>query len=79
MRHEDNQIIVKAELIEDIYSDIIFEHHYLGPIIPSIRTFKRNFLIENKRSFYIAGIQFHSYKEIFLDYKVLLVSDKKLS
>jgi hypothetical protein len=70
MRHEDNQIIVNTELIEDIYSDIIFEHHYLGPIIPSKRTFKRNFLVERKRSFYIAGIQFHSYKDIFLDYKI---------
>lgn len=70
MQHEDNQIIVNTELIEDIYSDIIFEHHYLGPIIPSKRTFKRNFLIERKSSFYIAGIQFHSYKDIFLDYKI---------
>ena len=70
MQHEDNQIIVKAELIEDIYSNTIFEHHYLGPIIPSKRTFKRNFLVESKQSFYIAGIQFHSYKDILFYYKI---------
>ena len=70
MRHEDNPTIVNAELVEDKYADVIFEHHYLGPITPSKRKFKRNFLVERKDSFYIAGIQFHSYKDIFMDYRI---------
>lgn len=70
MRNKSNPTFVNAELVEDIYADIIFEHHYLEPITPSKRKFKRNFLVEKKASFYIAGIQFHSYKDIFLDYKI---------
>ena len=70
MRNENDPTIVNAELVEDKFADVIFEHHFLGPITPSKRKFKRNFLVERKESFYIAGIQFHSYKNIFLDYKI---------
>lgn len=70
MRNENLPTFVSAELVEDKYADIIFEHHFLGPISPSKKKFKRNFLVERKASFYIAGIQFHSYKDIFLDYKI---------
>jgi len=70
MRYKSCPIIVNGEQIEDKYTNIVFEHHYLGPIIPSKRTFKRNFLVERKSSFYISGIRFHSYKDIFLDYKI---------
>ncbi len=70
MWNENSPTIVNAELVEDKFADVIFEHHFLGPITPSKRKFKRNFLVERKDSFYIAGIQFHSYKDIFWDYKI---------
>lgn len=62
--------IIIAEAIEGIETDIVFSHRYLQPISPSTKKFKRHFLVERKDAYYIAGIQFHSYKDIFLDYKI---------
>lgn len=62
MWYEDDPTIINANLIENLDSDIDFDHQYLEPIKPSQRFFSRNFLIEKKRSYGIAGIAFHSYK-----------------
>jgi len=62
MWYEDDPTIINANLIENLDSGIDFEHQYLEPIKPSQRFFNRNFLIEKKRSYGIAGIAFHSYK-----------------
>ena len=63
MWYENDPSIINAESIECRETNIVFEHHYLNPISPSKRKFKRDFIIEKKRSFDIAGIDFHSYRD----------------
>ena len=54
-----------AEYVDKV--DIFYEHKYLNPISPSKKEFKRDFVIEKKRSFDIVGIAFHSYRNSLLD------------
>jgi hypothetical protein len=69
MWYEKDPSIINASLIEDLNSEIVFEHQYLEPIKPSNRMFCRDFLIEKKRSYEISGIAFHSYKnDLFTTY-----------
>lgn len=63
MWHENNSSIINADLLEERELNIVFKHHYLGPLLPSNKEFKRDFAIERKESFEIAGINFHSYKD----------------
>ena len=63
MWYQEDPRIINAKVIENFDYGIIFNHRYLSPIMPSKRTVKRDFLIEKKRSFGIAGIDFHSYKD----------------
>lgn len=62
MWYEKDPSIVNANSIEGIGTDIIFSHKYLKPITPSKRKFKRDFVVERKDSFDIAGISFHYYR-----------------
>lgn len=62
MWHEHNSSIINADLLEEREINIVFEHHYLGPLLPSNKEFKRDFAIERKDSFEIAGINFHYYR-----------------
>lgn len=62
MSNEKEPTIIDGELLEGIKTDIVFSHKYLQPITPSDRTFKRNFVINRKRSFDIKGIEHHSYR-----------------
>lgn len=62
MWYEHDSSIINAEPIEGRKTDIVFEHHYLSPLLPSDKVFKRDFTIERKDSFDIAGIDFHSYR-----------------
>jgi hypothetical protein len=59
---EHNSSIIDPELLERREFDIVFEHHYLGPLLPSDKEFIRDFTIERKESFEIAGIDFHYYR-----------------
>ena len=61
MWYEHNPSIINAELLEGRKTDIVFEHHYLSPFSQSDKEFKRDFTIERKESFEIAGIDFHSW------------------
>ncbi len=63
MWYEEDPKIINANLIENLDSGINFEHQYLEPVSPSKRFFYRDFLIEKKRSYGIAGIAYHSYKD----------------
>ena len=67
MWYENEPDIIDAELIEGRGTDIIFEHQYLNPISPSKKKFKRDFIVEKNRSFDIAGIEFHSYRNSILE------------
>ena len=51
-----------AHLLEGIETGLLFNHKYLQPITPSKRQFKRDFVVERKESFDIAGIDFHFYR-----------------
>ena len=62
MWYEQDSSIVNAELLEERKVNIVFEHHYQGPLLPSNKEFKRDFAVERKASFEIAGIGFHSYR-----------------
>ena len=62
MWYEDNPSIINAELIEDHDANLVFDLKYLQPITSSKRKFKRDFIIEKKRSFDIAGIDYHYYR-----------------
>jgi len=62
MWYEYNPSIINAKPLEDRKINIVFEHHYLSPLLPSDKVFKRDFTIERMASFLIAGIDFHSYK-----------------
>ena len=63
MWYEHDSSIINAELLECRKMDIVFEHHYLSPFSPSDKEFKRDFTIERRQSFEIAGINFHSYRD----------------
>lgn len=62
MWYEHHPSIINAELLEGRKTDIVFDHHYLSPLLPSDKVYKRDFTIERKYSFEIAGIDFHSYR-----------------
>lgn len=59
MWYEKDPNIINAKLIENRDYAIAFEHRYLGAIIPSNRVYKRDFLIERKRSYDIDGIDYN--------------------
>ena len=63
MGDQKNPIIIDGELLEGIKTDIVFSHKYLQPIIPSNKTFNRNFVINRTHSFTISGIEYHSFKD----------------
>lgn len=63
MWREHNPNIIDPELLERREFDIVFEHHYLGPLLPSNKEFIRDFTIERKESFEISGINFHYYRD----------------
>ena len=56
MWYEKDPNIINAKLVENRDYAIAFEHRYTGPLIPSSRVYKRDFLIERKRSYDIDGI-----------------------
>lgn len=62
MWYEKDPSIINAKAIEGIETDIVFTHKYLQPITLSKRKFKRDFVVERKDSFDIAGIDFHYYR-----------------
>lgn len=64
MWYEKDSTIINAKLIENRDTGIIFEHQFLGPLMPSKRTYKRDFIIERHYSYDIAGIDFHSYSSV---------------
>ena len=64
MWYEKDPTIINAKLIENRDTGIIFENQFLGPLMPSKRTYKRDFLIERQYSYEIAGISFHSYNNV---------------
>ena len=59
MWYEKDPNIINAKLIENRDYAIAFEHRYIGPLIPSNRVYKRDFLIERKRSYDIDGIDYN--------------------
>ena len=63
MWYQKNPKIINARNIEHRDYGIVFMHIYKGCVMPSERTVKRDFLIEKKRTYDIAGIAFHSYKD----------------
>lgn len=63
MWYQKNPKIINARNIENRDYGIVFKHIYKGCVMPSERTVKRDFLIEKKRTYDIAGIAFHSYKD----------------
>ena len=63
MWYEQDSSIINARPLENRKMKIVFEHHYLGPLLPSDKEFKRDFTIERRRSFEIAGINKHSYRD----------------
>ena len=63
MWYEHNPSIINAELLENRKINIVFDHLYQSPLLPSDKEFKRDFTIERKNSFDIAGIDFYSYKD----------------
>ena len=65
MWYEKDPSIINAKLIENRDTGIVFEHQFLGPFMPSKRTYKRDFIIERHYSYDIAGIDFHSYNSVF--------------
>ena len=62
MWYEQNPSIINAEPLEDCKINIVFDHLYQSPLLPSDKEFKRDFTVERKASFDIAGIDFHAYK-----------------
>lgn len=62
MWYENDPSIINAKFIENLDYGIIFEHRFLGPVMPSKRIVKRDFLIERKHSYDIAGIPYYSYR-----------------
>lgn len=59
MWYEKDPNIINAKLIENRDCAIAFEHRYLSALIPSNRVYKRDFLIERKRSYDIDGIDYN--------------------
>ena len=62
MWFENDSTIIYANSLEGKKANIIFSHKYLQPITPSNRVFKRDFVLERKDSFDIAGIYYHYYR-----------------
>ena len=63
MWYEKDPSIIDAKLIENRDYAIAFELQYLGALKQSDCVYKRDFLIERKRSFDIEGIDLFSYKK----------------
>lgn len=69
MWYEKDSVVIDAQLLEGIETDLIFNHKYVQPITPSKRQFKRDFIVERKRSFTISGIEYHSYRtDLWISY-----------
>ena len=62
MWYEHNPSIINAEPLEDRKINVVFDHYYLSPLLPSDKIYKRDFTVERKDSFDIAGIDYHSYR-----------------
>ena len=63
MWYEKDPNIIDAKLIENRDYAIAFEHQYLDVLKPSDRVFKRDFIIERKRSFDIEDVNWKSWSE----------------
>lgn len=63
MWYEKDPNIIDAKLIENRDYAIVFEHQYLDVLKPSDRVFKRDFIIERKRSFDIEDVNWKSWSE----------------
>lgn len=63
MWYEDDSTIINACKFENKDTGIVFDIQYLDAIKPSNRTFKRDFTLERKESFDIAGISHHDYQD----------------
>lgn len=60
---QDNDTpIIDGTLLSDCEFTVIYQCQFIKPVLPSKRKFKRDFIIEYKRSFEIKGIYFHSWK-----------------
>lgn len=72
MWFENDPTIINAALIENRSFNINFSHRFLEPICPSKQSFKRDFLIEKTRSYEIAGIAYHSYRnDLYMTYNYM--------
>lgn len=68
MQHNDNPVFADGSLLFERDFNVIYECRFLEPIHPSEHQFKRDFMVEHKRSFVISGIDFHSWKsDLYMD------------
>ena len=71
MQHDTDSKFADGTLLSNRQFNVIYDCQLMGTIRPSKQKFRRDFMVEHKRSFEIRGIDFHSWKnDLYLDFNI---------